>query len=76
MARLRRCPQMGKLAHVITGPAGEFLACSETLPGAPKAASALSANIGCSTERARGSTFVRSSSRSIRSVAPVREGAA
>jgi PAS domain S-box-containing protein/diguanylate cyclase (GGDEF)-like protein len=31
-AGLRRAQQMGKLAHVITGPAGEFLAWSETLP--------------------------------------------
>jgi hypothetical protein len=31
-AGLRRSQQMGKLAHVITGPAGEFLARSETLP--------------------------------------------
>jgi PAS domain S-box-containing protein/diguanylate cyclase (GGDEF)-like protein len=31
-AGLRRSQQMGKLAHVITGPAGEFLAWSETLP--------------------------------------------
>jgi len=31
-ARLRRSPQTGKLAHVISGPAGEFLAWSETLP--------------------------------------------
>jgi len=31
-ATLRRAQQMAKLAHVITGPAGEFLAWSETLP--------------------------------------------
>lgn len=31
-ARLRRSQQMGKLAHVITGSAGEFLAWSQTLP--------------------------------------------
>jgi PAS domain S-box-containing protein/diguanylate cyclase (GGDEF)-like protein len=29
---LRRAQQMGKLAYVVTGPAGEFLAWSETLP--------------------------------------------
>jgi PAS domain S-box-containing protein/diguanylate cyclase (GGDEF)-like protein len=31
-AGLRRAQQMAKLAHVITGPSGEFLAWSETLP--------------------------------------------
>ena len=31
-AGLRRAQQMAKLAHVITGPVGEFLAWSETLP--------------------------------------------
>src|ERR1700756_998502 len=31
-AGLRRSQQMGRLAYVITGPAGEFLAWSETLP--------------------------------------------
>jgi PAS domain S-box-containing protein/diguanylate cyclase (GGDEF)-like protein len=31
-AGLRRAQQMGKLAHVISGPSGEFLAWSETLP--------------------------------------------
>jgi PAS domain S-box-containing protein/diguanylate cyclase (GGDEF)-like protein len=31
-AGLRRSQQMGKVAHVITGPGGEFLAWSETLP--------------------------------------------
>jgi len=31
-AGLRRSPEMGKLAHVITGPGGELLAWSETLP--------------------------------------------
>jgi PAS domain S-box-containing protein/diguanylate cyclase (GGDEF)-like protein len=45
-AGLRRAQQMAKLAHVITGPAGEFLAWSETLP----------AMIGCDVAALPGST--------------------
>ena len=45
-AGLRRAQQMAKLAHVITGGAGEFLTWSETLP----------AMIGCDTAAMPGST--------------------
>jgi len=45
-AGLRRAQQMAKLAHVITGPAGEFLEWSDTLP----------AMIGCDSAAMPGST--------------------
>jgi len=45
-AGLRRAQQMAKLAHVITGPAGEFLEWSDTLP----------AMIGCDAAAMPGST--------------------